>query len=174
MSELDQKVDLKRFEEIHDARQKAIETKQSIHKAWIIGRIDYETASRMYRAAVEDYILELKEMIRSAEDELEVDYWDGRLLGEIEFPDGSTRAIRGLSAIIELPEMIEYSYEKEVDKPREGRTTEQVTERVPIPLDVSRTAFQECNHFLNDAGYELAPKLHGGEYEQKYVGLLED
>lgn len=155
MSDLDELVTQTRFNEIHDARKRAIETKQSIYKAWIAGRINYETATRMYRGVVEDYVIEIEDLIHSSGDDLDDDYWNGVWLGDIELPNGETRRIRGLRSILELPEKMEVSYQKQVAHPRKGTTTEEVTEEVDIPMEIPRAAFQHCNHFLSDIGLEL-------------------
>lgn len=156
---LDELVTSTRFQEIHDARQNVIETQRAIAQAEVMGRISSDRATRIYRKMVENYIVELEDLIHTADEtKLRTDYWSEAELGTMQLPDGNQRRITGLKSLLTIPEVIEVEYEKEVEKPRGGTSTEPVTEGVQLPGRIVRNAFRQCNHFCADIGLELEPK----------------
>lgn len=153
---LDELVTSTRFEEIHEARQNVIETQRAISQAELTGQVSGERATKFYRKIVENYIVEVEDLLNEAEPEnLKKDYWNDAELGVMQLPDGRERPIKGLRSILELPDVMQVTYEKEVKNPRTGASKEEVTEGVQLPRRILRNAFREVNHFCADIGLEL-------------------
>lgn len=173
---LDELVTSTRFNEIHNARERVMETQQVISQAEVMGQISEEKATRLYRRMVENYIIELEDLMRESDTEnLDEDYWESSDLGSVTLPDGDRRQIVGLKSILELPDVLTITYKKEVEQPRGGRMKEPVTEGVQLPRRVLRNAFRECNHFCADIGLELDVRpAEEAEFDYSDIERLQD
>lgn len=154
MSELDDLVLQTRFDEIHQARERVTETGRVLSQARRTSRINEKNAALMYRDAVKNYILELQNLMRNADD-LEKNYWETVEIGAFKLPDGSVKTLHGLQSVLDEPDTWAVTYEESVQKPRQGDTTSTTTEEVYVPYRVIEKAWQRCEEFCDDFGLEL-------------------
>jgi hypothetical protein len=159
MSELDELVRKRRFDEIHEARRQVIDDERSLNEALATGRIDDGRARRLFQRAVDSYVRELEFLLNPPDDDDENRWWHDEPIGEIDLPNGNVRLINGLGDYLELPEEIpvrvnDVSKDHYYDVP----TATQRTVTVRPPWRLLRSAFRTANAAVSDLGMELSIK----------------
>lgn len=154
MTELDDLVRTTRFDEIHTARQRVTERRDKLAQARQLNRINNRDAALSYRAVVQGYILELKNLIKNADD-TEKDYWNGVKISEFRLSNGRIKTLIGLESLLTEPEVYRVEFEEEIHDARQGKTTETVVTEDHIPFRAIDEAFSTCDEFCADFGLEL-------------------
>jgi len=156
MSELDELVRKRRFDEIHEARRQVIDDERALNEALATGRIDDGRARRLFQRAVDSYVRELEFLLNPPDDDDENRWWHDEPIGQIDLPNGNVRLINGLGDYLELPEDIavtvtDVSKAHYYDVPKGSKRT--VT--VQPPWRLLRSAFRTANAAVSDIGLEL-------------------
>lgn len=171
MSELDDLVRTRRFDEIHEARRQVIDDERAINEARATGRIDEGRAKRLFQRAVDAYVRELEYLLNPPDDDDENRWWHTEPIGQIDLPNGDVHAVEGLGAYLDLPEELAVSvatYESDHYYQLGDRTTETV--RVQPPWSLLQSAFRTANAAVADLGLELdIDEDSGGPWEFREI-----
>jgi hypothetical protein len=156
MSDLEEMVRTRRFDEIHEARRQVIEDERSLNEALATGRIDDSRARRLFQRAVDAYVRELEYLLNPPDNDEINDYWDSVEIGRIALPDGRAHVVGGLAEYLDLPEEIEIEVTS-VDRSHYYELGDEVAEtrRVQPPWRVLRSAFRTANAAVAELGLEL-------------------
>ena len=156
MSELDELVRKRRFDEIHDARRQVIDDERSLNEALATGRIDDSRARRLFQRAVDAYGRELEFLLNPPDADEQNRWWHEERIGDIDLPNGNVRLINGLGDYLDMPEEfavtvsdVHRSHYYEI-----GAVTEQ-TLSVQPSWQLLRAAFRTANAAVSDLGMEL-------------------
>lgn len=160
MSELDDLVRQRRFEEIHDARQQVIDDRRKLDDAVASGRASDEVARKLYQRAVNRYVHELETLLnppgQDAKDQNV--YWVKVKIGEIHLPNGKTRTVNGLLEYLTLDEEITTEIRVRKDNRYFSVAETEVREVTVQPSwELIESAFRTANAALADIGMELKP-----------------
>lgn len=156
MSELDDLVRNRRFDEIHEARRQVVEDERSIHEAMATGQIRDGQAKRLYQRAVNAYVRELEYLLNPPDADEENQYWHTEPIGEIALPNGETYVVEGLGEYLELPEEMAVQVGT-VERDHYYQLGETTAETVTVqpPWNVLRSAFRTANAAVTELGLEL-------------------
>jgi len=156
MSELDDLVRNRRFDEIHEARRQVVEDERAIHEAMATGQIGDSQAKRLYQRAVNAYVRELEYLLNPPDSDEEDEYWHTKEVGQIDLPNGETHVVEGLGEYLELPEEMAVQVGS-VDRNHYYQLGETVAETVTVqpPWQVLRSAFRTANAAVTELGLEL-------------------
>lgn len=156
MSELDDLVRNRRFDEIHEARRQVVDDERAIHEAMATGRVGDRQARRLYQRAVDAYVRELEYLLNPPDDDEENEYWHSVEIGRIDLPNGKTRVVEGLGEYLDLPEelavdvgTVERDYYYQLGK------TGSKTVAVQPPWQLLRSAFRTANAAASSLGLEI-------------------
>jgi len=157
VSELDDLVRNRRFDEIHEARRQVIDDERSINEALATGQIDDSQARRLYQRAVNAYVRELEYLLNPPDDDEENEYWHETEIGEVPLPgDNDPVVVTGLGEYLDLPEELAADVEQGVqDRYDHLGNTRTVTVTVQPPWRLLRAAFRIANAAVADLGLEL-------------------
>jgi len=156
VSELDELVRTRRFDEIHDARAQVIEDERSINEALAMGRVDDGRARRLFQRAVDAYVRELEFLLNPTDADEENKYWHDSEIGTIDLPNGEVVRVDGLGEYLDLPEDLSVQVQ-DVDRDHYydlGSATER-TVSVQPGWRLLRSAFRTANAAVSDLGLEL-------------------
>ena len=175
MSELDDLVRQRRFEEIHEARRRVIEDERSINEALATGRVDDGSARRLFQRAVDAYIRELEYLLNPPDSDSENEYWHEKKIGEIPLPDGcvnheSNKTVEGLGEYLDLPEQLVVEV-RERQREHYYEMGDVVTRNVGVQpsWELLRSAFRTGNAAASSLGLELElSDAEGAEWDTSY------
>ena len=172
MSDLQELVTTERFREIHEARQQVIQDERSLNEALATGRINDRRARRLFQRSVDTFVRELEWLLDPPDSEPS-DYWEAKVIGEIELPDGRVLEVEGLGDYLDLDEELTVA----VRTRSEGRyyeVGEETVERrsVQPSWELLRSAFRIANSALSDLGMELTPDTGDEDAVIKYAHLV--
>jgi len=156
MSELDELVRTRRFDEIHDARAQVIDDERSINEALAMGRVDDGRARRLFQRAVDAYVRELEFLLNPTDDDEKNEYWHDSEIGTIDLPNGKVVRVEGLGQYLDLPEDLSVQVQ-DVDQDHyyDLGTASQRTVSVQPGWKLLRSAFRTANAAVSDLGLEL-------------------
>lgn len=160
MTDLNDLVKSKRFEEIHDSRMRVLQQERKAADGLLEGEIDQLTANMVIRRAVENYIYEVENLVKPPSKKTNLsdkDYWNDVELGEFELPDGQSVKFEGLKSVLEAPNPFVVQTTERRERPLRGETKETVTHRVQIPRSILMNAYRQVNTFLAEIGMEIDP-----------------
>lgn len=171
MSELDDLVRTRRFDEIHEARRQVIDDERAINEARATGRIDEGRAKRLFQRAVDAYVRELEYLLNPPDDDDENRWWHSEVIGQIDLPNGDAHVVHGLGEYLDLPEELAVevsSFEREHYYELGDPATETV--RVQPPWRLLQSAFRTANAAVTDLGLELdIDENDGGPWEFREI-----
>jgi len=173
VSELDDLVRNRRFDEIHEARRQVIEDERAINEALATGQIDDEQGRRLYQRAVNAYVRELEYLLNPPDDDETNEYWHETHIGKVRLPgDNDPVVVTGLGEYLALSEEVR----AEVEQPTQDRydhlgSTTAVTVTVQPPWQLLRAAFRIANAAATELGLEL-DTTEEREAEFDYSDLL--
>lgn len=160
----------RRIKSILDARENVKKQHRKALDLLSTGEIDTELAQRILRVAVTEYALESEHVIKdhlpenekleqddpdlSPEEEAAIRVWYQSNLGEIPM---QTKALvfQGLNEFLNAPQVIQESWQEQTEDPIRGIETTTHTAEYEIPINISREAFRELNHFWNKLGLDV-------------------
>lgn len=156
MSELDDLVRNRRFDEIHEARRQVVDDERTIHEAMATGRIGDGQARRLYQRAVNAYVRELEYLLNPPDSDDENEYWHTEPIGEIALPNGEVLSVNGLGEYLELPEELAVDVGT-VEREHYYQLGKTDTETVPVqpPWQLLRSAFRSANAAASSLGLEI-------------------
>jgi len=157
MSELDDLVRNRRFDEIHEARRQVIDDERSINEALATGRVSDAQARRLYQRAVDAYVRELEYLLNPPGDDEENKYWHETEIGTVQRPgDNDPVVVEGLGEYLELPEDVPAEVEQlHQERYDDLGTTTTVTITVQPPWKLLKAAFRIANESVAELGLEL-------------------
>ena len=170
MSELDDLVRQRRFEEIHEARRRVIEDERSINEALATGRVDDSSARRLFQRAVDAYIRELEYLLNPPDSDSENEYWHTAEVGDIQLPNGSVKTVEGLGEYLDLPEQLVVEV-RERQREHYYEMGDVVTRNVGVQpsWELLRSAFRTGNAAASSLGLELElSDAEGAEWDTSY------
>jgi hypothetical protein len=176
MSELDDLVRQRRFDEIHEARRQVIEDERSINEALATGRVDDGRARRLFQRAVDAYVRELEYLLNPPDSDEENEYWHTAEIGEIQKPDGTVREVSGLGEYLDLPEQLVVQI-RETQRDHYYQVGQHQTRNVGVqpPWSVLRSAFRTANAAITDLGLELDVDDSSGDvWEFREINDVDD
>lgn len=170
----------RRLKSIQDTRERVFEQRRHALDLESRGHIPESLSRTIVREAVEDYVMEVEQLVKRAENRLGTDddtntawYWEQTNLGAVYLPDhGSHRVLNGLQEFLDFPSPYEAHWLEEADPPpgfsrhpdadEDGVVEMHAT--VQLPQDVSMAAFRTVNQFLAASGLDANPKKTLPEY----------
>jgi len=157
VSELDDLVRNRRFDEIHEARRQVIDDERSINEALATGRVDDGQARRLYQRAVDAYVRELEYLLNPPDGDEDNEYWHETHIGEVRRPgDNDPVVVTGLGEYLDLPEDVPAEIEQVAqDRYDHLGSTDTVTVTVQPPWELLQAAFRIANAAVADLGLEL-------------------
>jgi hypothetical protein len=157
MSELDDLVRNRRFDEIHEARRQVIDDERSINEALATDQIGDDQARRLFQRAVDAYVRELEYLLNPPHDDGTNEYWHETDIGSIRRPgNNEPLVVTGLGEYLALPEDIPYEIEQVAhDRYDQLGGTATVTVTVQPSWQLLRRAFRIANAAVADLGLEL-------------------
>ena len=171
----------RRLSAIQDARERVMEQRRQALELETYGQIREDLGQTIVREAVEDYVMEVEQLVRRAEDRLTPEesehdtawYWEEANLGAVYLPDkGGEYPIHGLQAFLDFPSPYKAEWYEEAEPPA-GFTkhpeadSEGVVHRsaaVQLPKSVSMNAYRVVNRFLAASGLDANPEKTLPEY----------
>jgi len=158
VSELDDLVRNRRFDEIHDARRQVIDDERSINEALATDSISDSQARRLYQRAVDTYVRELEYLLNSPrDDDTENQYWHTERIGIIQLPgEHEPVAVDGLGNYLDLNEEISVRV-RGVQSTRYYQADEQVIKTVAVQPSwrLLKSAFRIANKAVAELGLEI-------------------
>jgi len=156
VSEIDDLVRERRFEEIAEARQQVREYQKSIREARAVGRIGEAESRRLLQNAVDDYVREFRNLLDPPGDDETSEFWDSKTVGIIDLPNGERAAIEGLQEYLALPEQISVEVTETV-RENYHSLPEQQTRTVSVQpgRQLILGAFEMADRARADLGLEL-------------------
>lgn len=161
MSDLDDLVRQRRFDEIHDARRQVIDDERVINEARATGTVSEEEAKKVFQRSVDSYIRELEYLLNPPadpnQDDSEPDrWWHKTEIGAMELPNGATYRVIGLGEYLDMDEVINVK----VSKYAKNRYCEVPQQRVRMVTvqptwELLQNAFRTANAAATDLGMEL-------------------
>lgn len=141
-----------RFDELQQVKADIREQVRHADLMWARNEIPEFEQLTMVRRAVEDYIQELRPVILATREDVREYYWTEIPLGEMQLPDGSTRAFRGLGSVRSVDGCVSVTWQ-EVDESSFG-TSDTVTRsaELQIPRHIVENAWDACNEFRLQVG----------------------
>jgi hypothetical protein len=172
MSELDDLVRNRRFDEIHEARRQVNHDKRELDDAIAAGQLSDSLARRLYQRSVNRYVQELEPILNPPQAENEPDktsiYWTDVKIGTIQLPDGDAVTVEGLLEYLNLEEEIEVQIvSNSTGSYYDVPTTEVQTVAVQPPWRLLDSAFRTANSALADVGMEIDPTRQSDLYTIK-------
>lgn len=156
MTELDELVRTRRFDEIHEARRQVIDDERSINEALATGRVDDARARRLFQRAADAYVRELEYLLNPPDSDEENQYWHEEPIGEIRLPDGSVHVVEGLGEYLDLPEELAVQVDDvQRDHYYELGNVTPKTVTVQPGWRLLRSAFRTANAAISELGLEL-------------------
>ncbi|GAA0305696.1 hypothetical protein [Halarchaeum salinum] len=176
-------VQRRRLKEIYDARESIREKRRQIDimiEDPDYPRVDKYRGARLYRSAVEDYIMAVEPLLVNTYAEDGTAYWEDVELGTIQMqppehlrgdvepspfndylrivekPTPKEFAITGLQSILGLPRPLTADFSATVrtqSQPDPHQTTKTITQ--PIPWDILVSAVRQTTLFLEEIGFEV-------------------
>lgn len=141
-----------RITSVLEARERVRQKKAESRDLVEFGEIRPEGKDRIIRDAVEDYIRELRWLMKSTE--TEEDYLKEINLGDVSMAT-KTVQFRGLLSILQAPKPLQDSWtETELDE-YEGRQSAERSVSKPIPERILLNAFDACNMFCEEVGLDI-------------------
>lgn len=174
MTDLNELVTTRRFDEIHSARSRVVETEQQISEAKTLGRVTDAQAALLYRKAVENYIIELEQLASDPSISTDEDYWNDVHIGKFELPNGDVEHITGFQAFLDTPDTWTVPVTRTREKPRVGVVTETEAVSVHLPMRIVRNAYRLCNDFLAAVGMDIEPEPEETDAGFDYADILEE
>jgi hypothetical protein len=156
VSELDDLVRQRRFDEIHEARRQVIEDERSINEALATGRVDDGRARRLFQRAVDAYVRELEYLLNPPDSDEKNEYWHSTEIGRIPLQKDTERVVEGLGEYLDLPEEIAFQV-GDVDRDHyyELGKSKSRTVAVQPGWRLLRSAFRTANAAATDLGMEI-------------------
>jgi hypothetical protein len=156
VSDLDELVRTKRFEEIHDARRQVIEDERSINEALATGRVGDSQARKLFQRAVDAYVRELEYLLNPPDGDEPSEYWTETEIGHLQLPDGRVARVQGLGSYLDLNEEITVQVQrKERERYDSVATVTEETATVQPSWELLRSAFRKANAAASALGLEL-------------------
>lgn len=163
MSDLEELVRTRRFDEIHEARRQVIDDERSINEALATGRVDDGRARRLFQRAVDAYVRELEYLLNPPDSDGGNQYWHTEVIGEIPLPNNDVEVVEGLGEYLDLPEELAVQIPSvERDHYYQLGRAEPRTVTVQPPWKLLRSAFRTANAAVTDLGLELDVEESGG------------
>ena len=157
MSELDDLVRNRRFDEIHEARRQVIDDERSINEALATGQIDDGEGRRLYQRAVDAYVRELEYLLNAPNDDDRNKYWHEERVGEVRLPgDNDPVVVEGLGEYLDLPEELAARV-RTITQGRYYEAGEQTVQTVTVQPSwrLLRSAFRTANKAVAALGLEI-------------------
>lgn len=156
MSEIDELVRGQRFEEIAESRRQVREYQKSIREARAVGRISESESRRLLQNAVDDYVREFRNLLDPPSTDDTSEFWDSKLIGRIEVPEGGPIEVEGLQQYLALPEQIPVEVTETVQETYHS-VSEQRTRTVLVQPNrkLILGAFEMADRARADLGLEL-------------------
>lgn len=175
MSELDDLVRTRRFDEIHEARRQVIEDERAINEARATGRIDESRAKRLFQRAVDTYVRELEYLLNPPDDDQPNAYWHSESIGEFELPNGKVYQVDGLGEYLDMPEEIPVQVRNYPDNRyyELGRAEVETVTTQP-PWDLLQNAFRTANAATAELGLELDIEEGSNRWEFREIKDVDD
>jgi len=171
VSDLDDLVRQKRYEDIHQARRQVRDDNRSIAEAVEIGQISREQGNRLLKQSVDSYLRELQTLLNPPQDDEgkgdgggeggdEDDdtnkYWHEKRIGTIDLPNGKRAVVDGLSAFLKMDNPIEVTVQSvDSDHYYEMGSVHEKQVAVHVPRSLSLSAYDLANEALAELGLEL-------------------
>lgn len=163
MSELDDLVRQKRYEDIHRARRQVRDDNRSIAEAVEVGQITSEQGNRLLKQSVDSYLRELQTLLDpppdggdEGDDGDTNEYWHDRQIGTIDLPNGKRAVVEGLSAFLEMDNPIKVTVQSlDSDHYYEIGSVQEKQVAVHVPRSLSLSAYDLANEALASLGLEL-------------------
>jgi len=172
VSELDDLVRNRRFDEIHEARQQVDDDKRELDDAVASGSLPDPAARRLWQRSIDRYVQQLEPILNPPtnkdKDRKTSVYWEDVTVGRIDLPDGTVREVNGLLEYLKLDERIGVDVPVETqDRYDELPRAEWETRYVQPSWDFLESAFRTANAALADLGMEIDPTNQSDVYTVK-------
>lgn len=163
MSDLDDLVRQKRYEDIHQARRQVRDDNRSIAEAVETGQITSEQGNRLLKESVDSYLRELQTLLNppqddedDSEDDNTNEYWHDKRIGTVDLPNGKRAVVDGLSAFLKMDNPIKVTVQS-VDSNHyyEMGSVQEKQVAVHVPRSLSLSAYDLANEALAGLGLEL-------------------
>jgi len=187
ISDPDEFSQTRRLRAIHDARDRVIDTRDRVEEARVLEKLDPRAGRQLFRRAVENYVLEVEELLTDDEVTTEVDYWNGIELGSMvieppasfhqlldddhtylvpgsQIPQGREITFYGVKSVLDAGRPETYTFSIEVERKHHGAETVTETVGKEVPLRVSENAYRALNRFLHDVDVSLGMEEGIREY----------
>lgn len=166
MSELDELVRKRRFDEIYEARKQVREDKRNLDDALATGAVSDSMARRLYQRSVDRYVQQLETLlnppVKEDEDHEPSPYWTDVTIGTIDLPDGSAIEVNGLLGYLDLDEEIGVRVRVgSQDRYFEVQQEQVETHTVQPSWRLLESAVRTANTALADLGLEINPTEEG-------------
>jgi len=157
VSELDDLVRNRRFDEIHEARRQVIDDERSINEALATDQIGDDQARRLFQRAVDAYVRELEYLLNPPDDEETNKYWHDTDIGSIRRPgDNAPVVVSGLGEYLDLPEEVPVRV-RTVTQGRYYQAPQETVQTVTVQPSwkLLQSAFRIANEAVADVGLEI-------------------
>lgn len=165
MSDLDDLVRQKRYEDIHQARRQVRDDNRSIAEAVEVGQISREQGNRLLKQSVDSYLRELQTLLNppqddggdgDGDDDDTNEYWHEKRIGTIDLPNGKRAVVDGLSAFLKMDNPIKVTVQSvDSDHYYEMGSVHEKQAAVHVPRSLSLSAYDLANEALAGLGLEL-------------------
>jgi len=157
VSELDELVRNRRFDEIHEARRQVIDDERSINEALATGQIGDAQGRRLYQRAVDAYVRELEYLLNAPGDDTRNKYWHNERIGSVQLPgDNDAVVVEGLGEYLDLPEELAARV-RTTTRERYYEGGEQAVRTVAVQPSwrLLKSAFRTANKAVAGLGLEI-------------------
>jgi len=169
VSELDDLVRDRRFDDISQARQQVYDDKRQLDDALASGRVDDGTARMLYQRSITRYVQQLETLLNPPrdpdDDEKERNpYWFDHTIGAIKLPDGTAMEVNGLLGFLELDEVIRVRVETQHEgRYFEAAETQTEVRAVQPSWRVLDSAVRTAHAAGADLGLEINPSSESSD-----------
>jgi len=170
VSELENLVRQRRFDEIWRSREQVDEDRRNLDDAVASGRVDDSLARRLYQRSVDRYVKKVETLLNppGVDEEDRNAYWHTVEIGRLDLPNGNTKHVEGLLGYLSLDEEITVQVQVAEREHYYDLGQARVVERSVQPSwSLLDSAVRTANAALADMGMEIDPTKQNDMYAVK-------